>query len=152
MALPVYQIMAQLQEGVNAKGAEAEEKEDEAVDEEAEAVEKGDKAVEDEAVAVEEGDKAVDDEAEMMNAEAEDRVLSDIKLEIVDGEKDGSRWLIVDDLHICYQNNVKGKKERTGDGRSTASGGNARRGDTWVVLFRSSRLFRKTGLPSKLYR
>ena len=138
MALPVHQIMAQLQEGVNAKGAEAEEKGDETMDDEAEAVEKG--------------DKAVDDEAEMMNAEAEDRVLSDIKLEIVNGEKDGSRWLIVDDLHICYQNNVKGKKERTGDGRSTASGGNARRGDTWVVLFRSSRLFRKTGLPSKLYR
>ena len=143
MALPVYQIMAQLQQGVNAKGAEAEEKEDEAVDEEAEAVEKGDKAVEDEAEAVEKGDKEVDDEAEMMK---------EMKLEIVDGEKEGSRWLIVDDLHICYQNNVKGKKERTGDGRSTASGGNARRGDTWVVLFRSSRLFRKTGLPSKLYR
>ena len=93
MALPVYQIMVQLQEGVNPF---AEALEDEAVDDEAEAVEKG--------------DKAVDDEAEMMNAEAEDRVLSDIKLEIVDGEKDGSRWLIVDDLHICYQNNVKGKK------------------------------------------
>ena len=87
MALPVHQIMAQLQEGVDAKGAEAEEK----------------------------GDKAVDDEAEKMIAEAEDRVAkawvpSDIKLEIVDGEKEGSRWLIVEDTHICYQNNVKGKK------------------------------------------
>ena len=87
MALLVLQIMAQLQEGVDAKGAEAEEK----------------------------GDKAVDDEAEKMIAEAEDRVAkawvpSDIKLEIVDGEKEGSRWLIVDDTHICYQNNVKGKK------------------------------------------
>ena len=94
MALPVHQIMAQLQEGVDAKGAEAEEK----------------------------GDKAVDDEAEKMIAEAEDRVAkawvpSDIKLEIVDGEKEGSRWLIVDDTHICYQNNVKGKKERTGGGQ-----------------------------------
>ena len=46
MALPVHQIMAQLQEGVDAKGAEAQEK----------------------------GDKAVDDEAEKMIAEAEDRV------------------------------------------------------------------------------
>ena len=65
--------------------------------------------------AEEKGDKAVDDEAEKMIAEAEDRVAkawvpSDIKLEIVDGEKEGSRWLIVDDTHICYQNNVKGKK------------------------------------------
>ena len=34
---------------------------------------------------------------------------SDIKLEIVDGEKEGSRWLIVDDTHLL-QNNVKGKK------------------------------------------
>ena len=45
MALLVYQIMAQLQEGVNAKGAEAEEDEaveDEAVDDQAEAVEKVD--------------------------------------------------------------------------------------------------------------
>ena len=25
-------------------------------------------------------------------------------------EKEKSRWLIVDDTHICYQNNVKGKK------------------------------------------
>ena len=67
------------------------------------------------AEAEEKGDKAVDDEAEKMIAEAEDRVAkawvpSDIKLEIVDGEKEGSRWLIVDDTHICYQNNVKGKK------------------------------------------
>ena len=60
MALPVHQIMAQLQEGVDAKGAEAEEK--------------GDKAVDDEAEAEEKGDKAVDDEAEKMIAEAEDRV------------------------------------------------------------------------------
>ena len=86
---------------VDAKDAEAEEKKDKAVDDEAEAEEKG--------------DKAVDDEAEKMIAEAEDRVAkawvpSDIKLEIVDGEKEGSRWLIVDDTHICYQNNVKGKK------------------------------------------
>ena len=71
----------------------------------------------DEAEAEEKGDKAVDDEAEKMIAEAEDRVAkawmpSDIKLEIVDGEKEGSRWLIVDDTHICYQNNVKGKKRR----------------------------------------
>ena len=63
----------------------------------------------------EKGDKAVDDEAKKMIAEAEDRVAkawvpSDIKLEIVDGEKEGSGWLIVDDTHICYQNNVKGKK------------------------------------------
>ena len=89
MALLAHQIMAQLQEGVDTKGAKAEEK----------------------------GDKAVDDEAEKMIAEAEDRVAkawvpSDIKLEIVDGEKEGSRWLIVDDTHICYQNNVKGKKRR----------------------------------------
>ena len=82
MALPVHQIMAQLQEGVDAKGAEAEEKRD----------------------------KAVDDEAEKMIAEAEDRVAkawvpSEIKLEIADGEKEGSRWLIV---------------ERTGGGRWTA--------------------------------
>ena len=46
IALPVHQIMAQLQEGVDAKGAQAEEK----------------------------GDKAMDDEAEKMIAEAEDRV------------------------------------------------------------------------------
>ena len=87
----------------------------------AEAEEKGDKAVDDEA----EAEEKVDDEAEKMIAEAEDRVAkawvpSDIKLEIVDGEKEGSRWLIVDDTHICYQNNVKGKKERTGGGRWTA--------------------------------
>ena len=37
---------------------------------------------------------------------------SDIKLEIVDGGKEGSGWLIVDDTHICYQNNVIGKKRR----------------------------------------
>ena len=76
------------------------------------------------AEAEEKGDKAVDDEAEKMIAEAEDRVAkawvpSDIKLEIVDGEKEGSGWLIVDDTHICYQNNVTGKKERTGGGRWT---------------------------------
>ena len=58
------------------------------------------------AEAEEKGDKAVDDEAEKMIAEAEDRVAkawvpSDIKLEIVDGEKEGSRWLIVDDTNIC---------------------------------------------------
>ena len=57
------------------------------------------------AEAEEKGDKAVDDEAEKMIAEAEDRVAkawvpSDIKLEIVDGEKEGSRWLIVDDTNI----------------------------------------------------
>ena len=67
------------------------------------------------AEAEEKGDKAVDDEAEKMIAEAEDRVAKawvpfDIKLEIVDGEKEGLRWLIVDDTHIYYQNNVKGKK------------------------------------------
>ena len=89
---------------------------DEVVDaKDAEAEEKGDKAVDDEAEAEEKGDKAVDDEAEKMIAEAEDRVAkawvpSDIKLEIVNGEKEGSGWLIVDDTHICYQNNVKGKK------------------------------------------
>ena len=89
---------------------------DEEVDaKDAEAEEKGDNAVDDEAEAEGKGDKAVDDEAEKMIAEAEDRVAkawvpSDIKLEIVDGEKEGSRWLIVDDTHICYQNNVKGKK------------------------------------------
>ena len=71
--------------------------------------------------AEEKGDKAVDDEAEKMIAEAEDRVAkawvpSDIKLDIVDGEKEGSRWLTVDDTHICYQNNVKGKK---GENRRT---------------------------------
>ena len=70
------------------------------------------------AEAEEKGDKAVDDEAEDRVAKA--WVPSDIKLEIVDGEKEGSRWLIVDDTHICYQNNVKGKKERTGGGRWTA--------------------------------
>ena len=74
MALPVHQIMAQLQEGVDAKGAEAEEKGEKAVDDEAEAEEKGDKAVDDEAEAEEKGDKPVDDEAEKMIAEAEDRV------------------------------------------------------------------------------
>ena len=36
MALPVHQIMAQLQEGVDAKGAKAEEKGGKAVDDEAE--------------------------------------------------------------------------------------------------------------------
>ena len=82
----------------------------------AEAEEKGDKAVDDEAEAEEKGDKAVDDEAEKMIAEAEDRVAkawvpSDIKLEIVDGEKEESGWLIVDDTHLL-QNNVKGKKRR----------------------------------------
>merc|ERR1712012_787302 len=49
-------------------------------------------AVDDEAEAEEKGDKAVDDEAKKMIAEAEDRVAKawvpfDIKLEIVDGEK-----------------------------------------------------------------
>ena len=74
------------------------------------------------AEAEEKGDKAVDDEAEKMIAEAEDRVAkawvqSIIKLEIVNGEKEGSRWLIVDDTH---RTTLKEKKERTGGGRWTA--------------------------------
>ena len=74
--------------------------------------------------AEEKGDKAVDDEAEKMIAEAEDRVAkawvpSDIKLEIVDGEKEGSRWLIVDDT-FAFRTTLKEKKERTGGGRWTA--------------------------------
>ena len=69
------------------------------------------------AEAEEKGDKAVDDEAEKMIAEAEDRVAkawvpSDIKLEIVDGEKEGSRWLIVDDT-FAIRTTLKEKKERT---------------------------------------
>ena len=61
-----------------------------------------------------------------MIAEAEDRVAkawvpADIKLEIVNGEKEGSRWLIVDDTHIiAIRTTLKEKKERTGGGRWTA--------------------------------
>ena len=52
------------------------------------------------AEAEEKGDKAVDDEAEKMIAEAKDRVAkawvpSDIKLEIVDGEKEGSGCTLI---------------------------------------------------------
>ena len=32
--------------------------------------------------------------------------LDGIPLEVVDGNKDGSRWLIVDDVHICHKQQV----------------------------------------------
>ena len=32
--------------------------------------------------------------------------LSGITLEVVDGNKEGSRWLIVDDVHICHKQQV----------------------------------------------
>ena len=54
----------------------------------------------------------VEDEADD-NMEVEEEVddnmeneLDGIILEVVDGIKEGSRWLIVDDVHICHKQQV----------------------------------------------
>ena len=43
-----------------------------------------------------------EDSDEHAYLESQDK-LSSIKLEIVDGEKSGSRWLIIDDIYIMHK-------------------------------------------------
>ena len=50
----------------------------------------------------------VDDNMELAD-EVDDNMeneLDGITLEVVDGNKEGSRWLIVDDVHICHKQQV----------------------------------------------
>ena len=80
MALPVEQIMSQLQRG----DCEDIEEEDD----------------------IAEGPEL---EEELGNEE----LFKDTKLEIIEGERDGCNWLVIDDVHICFLRKDKGTKETT---------------------------------------
>ena len=45
-------------------------------------------------------------EHELLVDDNTENELDGIILEVVDGNKDGSRWLIVDDVHICHKQQV----------------------------------------------
>ena len=47
-------------------------------------------------------DGEVHEDGEELN-EDQEKDLDGIKLEVVEGNKEGSRWLIVDSVHICHK-------------------------------------------------
>ena len=60
-----------------------------------------------------------DDSTEVEDIDSNDYLEQDIdshSIEIVDGEKEGSKWLIIDGIYICHRdNNSKGNiRERLG--------------------------------------
>ena len=57
-----------------------------------------------------------DDIAEGPELEEElgnEELFKDTKLEIIEGERDGCNWLVIDDVHICFLRKDKGTKETT---------------------------------------
>ena len=104
MALPINQIMAQLQGG---NGTE----EDMANEE--------DKANE---VAAEE----LDDEGE--GGEGVNGLVEDMELELIDGDREGAKWLVINQVHICYIRKDRGTKK--------LMPGNALDGEDWAVSLR----------------
>ena len=50
-------------------------------------------------------DGEVHEDGEELNEDKE-KDLDGIKLEVVEGNKEGSRWLIVDSVHICHKQQV----------------------------------------------
>ena len=50
-------------------------------------------------------DGEVHEGGEELNEDKE-KDLDGIKLEVVEGNKEGSRWLIVDSVHICHKQQV----------------------------------------------
>ena len=58
-----------------------------------------------------------DDSTEVEEIDSEDYLEQDIDshtIEIVDGEKEGSKWLIIDGIYICHRDNTfKGNVRET---------------------------------------
>ena len=88
MALPVAQIMAQLQ----GRGRGGDEDEEGMVDD----------------VASEELE-VVDDQGE--GQEEQNGHIEDTELEIIEGERAGTKWLVINQVHICYKLNSKETKK-----------------------------------------
>ena len=40
-----------------------------------------------------------------------EELFKDTKLEIIEGERDGCIWLVINDVHICFLRKDKGAKE-----------------------------------------
>ena len=91
MALPVAQIMNQLQRGVREERIDVDDNDEEAMAD-------------------------VEDGAIVVQAEEEgegERNFEDIELELIGGEREGTTWLVIDAVHICLMRKDKSTKKTT---------------------------------------
>ena len=91
MALPVAQIMNQLQRGVREERIDVDDDDEEAMAD-------------------------VEDGAIVVQAEEEgegERNFEDIKLELIGGEREGTTWLVIDAVHICFMRKDRATKKTT---------------------------------------
>ena len=91
MALPVAQIMNQLQRGVREERIDVDDDDEEAMAD-------------------------VEDGAIVVQAEEEgegERNFEDIELELIGGEREGTTWLVIDAVHICFMRKDRATKKTT---------------------------------------
>ena len=102
MALPITQIMAQLQGGRD--GAEEDMMLEEVAAEELDVLDGGEEGEEEE----EEG------EGEGGGEGGGGEGFEDIEFELVDGDKEGAKWLIINQVHILYNHKSRDTKKSSG--------------------------------------
>ena len=91
MALPVAQIMNQLQRGVREERIDVDDDDEEAMAD-------------------------VEDGAIVVQAEEEgegERNFEDKELELIGGEREGTTWLVIDAVHICFMRKDRATKKTT---------------------------------------